>query len=74
MARKDDVFEFIITYADENCGITPSSRQIAAALDLSQTRIQALMLRLQAERRIAFVDREKYKVIDSQWDPPPVFS
>ena len=69
--RMHDVLEFIIRYADENAGITPSTRTIAGGLGLSQSRVQYLMSRLLAERFIEFVDREKYKVCDSVWEAPP---
>jgi len=69
--RMHDVLDYIVVFADENSGITPSSRTIASALGLSQSRIQYLMTRLLAEGYIEYVDREKYKVCHSQWEPPP---
>lgn len=66
--RKDDVLDVIVRYADENNGITPSTREIAAALGLSQTRIHHLLTRLCAERLIEWVSGDKYKVVDSEWE------
>lgn len=66
--RKDDVMDFIVRYADENNGITPSTREIAAALRLSQTRIHHLLTRLTADRMIAWVSGDRYKVVDSEWE------
>ena len=70
-ARMYDVLDFIVRYADENAGVTTSTRTIAAGLGLSQPRVQYLMTRLIAARFIEFVDREKYKVCDSEWEAPP---
>jgi len=69
--RRDQVLEYIVTYADENSGITPSTRQIAKALGVSQSRVNYLMQLLIGRRFIEFVDREKYKVVDSVWEKPP---
>lgn len=63
-----DALDYIVDYAAENNGITPSTREIAAALGLSQTRIQHLLTRLQAERMIEFVSGDRYKVVDSEWE------
>lgn len=69
--RKDDVLEYICRIARENNGATPKPRAIAAALGLSQTRIHQIMMRLQIEGRITYVDRYTYKVEQSVWEPPP---
>lgn len=66
--RKDDVLEFIVTYASENNGITPSTREIAGALGLSQTRIHHLLTQLHARRLIEWVSGDRYKVVDSEWE------
>lgn len=65
--RMYDVLDFIVTYAGENNGITPSTREIAAALGLSQTRTHYLLTRLHALRFLAWVSSERYKVVDAEW-------
>jgi len=69
--RKDDVLDFICRFAAENCGATPSTRAIGQSLGLSQQRVQSLMLRLQTDGRLSFVNRYTYRVNDSLWEPPP---
>lgn len=70
--RIDDVFAYICTYADENNGITPPVRVIAAAVELSTSRIQYLMMRLKAKQFIREVGNTKsYKVVDADWEYPP---
>jgi len=66
--RKDDVLDFIVAYASENNGITPSTREIAESLGLSQQRIQYLTTRLTADRMIEWVSGDRYKVVDSRWE------
>ena len=69
-ARVDDVFDYICHYADENSGATPSTRVIGEALGFSQKRASYLLMRLEADGRIEWIDRVKYKVVDSLWEPP----
>jgi|GEM_PF-2399260 len=69
--RADDVFDLICRIAQENCGATPNSRVIADALGLSQSRVQQLLMRLQLDRRITYIDRYTYRVERSVWEPPP---
>jgi len=71
--RADDVMDAICMYALENAGITPSSVEVAGQLDLSQQRVNYLMMRLALEGRIEWVSKQKYKVTDSTWEPPPGF-
>lgn len=66
--RKDDVLDFIVDYASENNGVTPSTREIAGALQLSQTRIHHLLTQLHDRRVIAWVAGDRYKVVDSEWE------
>lgn len=72
MARKrtrmHDVLEFIVRFAEENNGVTPSTREIADGLGLSQQRIHYLVTRLHAERLIEWVSGDRYKVVDSEWE------
>ena len=65
--RKHDVLDFIVRYAEENNGVTPSTREIAEGLGLCQSRVHHLMTRLVAERWLEWVSRDKYKVVDSDW-------
>lgn len=69
--RADDVFDTICRIALENCGAAPNSRVIAAALGLSQSRVQQLLMRLQIQGRITYIDRYTYRVEQSSWEPPP---
>ena len=69
--RKDDVLEFICRYALENCGATPTMREIGESLGISAQRVSNLMLRLQVDRKITFVGRYTYRVEESVWEPPP---
>lgn len=69
--RKDELLEYICRFASENCGATPNTREIAEGMNLSQSRVQQIMLRLQVDGRITFVNRYTYRVNDSMWEPPP---
>lgn len=69
--RADDVLEFICRFASENCGATPSSSEISQSVSLSQKRVQYLMLRLQVDGRLTYINRYTYRVNDSVWEPPP---
>ena len=69
--RADDVFDLICHLTEENCGATPNTRVIADALGLSQSRVQQLLMRLQIQGRITYIDRYTYKVEQSVWEPPP---
>lgn len=66
--RKDDVLDFIVDFAQENNGITPSTRDIATGMSLSQSRISYLLKCLHDDRLIEWVGREKYMVVDSEWE------
>lgn len=70
-ARKDDVLEFICRFALENCGATPTMREIAENVGLSVSRVHTLMLRLQLDQKLTFVNRYTYRVEQSVWEPPP---
>lgn len=69
--RADDVFDTICRIAIENCGATPSSRALAEATGLSPSRVKQLMMRLQIQGRITYIDRYTYRVEQSTWEPPP---
>lgn len=68
--RADDVFEFVCSYAEENNGATPSTRVIAEGLGFSQKRAAYLLTRLELTGKIEWIDRLKYKVVDSWWERP----
>jgi hypothetical protein len=74
-ARKlstDRVFDEICRYALEYNGITPTTRQIGEALDISHQRVSYLMLILERQNRIEWIGRYSYRVVNSTWEPPPV--
>ena len=69
--RADDLFDAICRMALENCGATPSSRVLAEVTGLSPSRVKQLMMRLQIQGRITYIDRYTYRVEQSTWEPPP---
>ncbi len=70
--RIDDVFDVIARYAETYPGSTPSQKQIAEELGLSQQRISYLLMRLEALGRIKYLDgKNSYYVPRSEWEPPP---
>lgn len=68
--RRDDILRIICEYAQDNNGLTPTTRQLAKFAGLSQTRIAALLQALSEEGRITFVNRYAYRVERSTWDAP----
>ena len=70
-SRADDVFEVIRRYAETYPGSTPSQKQIAEELGLSQQRVGYLMMRLELVGKIAWLTRQSYYVPRSAWEPPP---
>jgi hypothetical protein len=71
--RTDDAYDAICLYADENSGVTPSSQELADMLGVCQQRAIYLMMRLEKHGRILWVTKQKYKVVNSEWSPPPTF-
>ena len=71
--RVIEALVFICDYARRNNGIPPTTRTIAKELDISQTRVQYLMGRLDALGLISFMPDHghTYRVIESIWEPPP---
>ncbi len=71
--RVIEVLFFICEYARLNSGVPPTTRIIAQELDLSQTRVQYLMGRLDDLGLISFMPDHghAYRVNESIWEPPP---
>lgn len=70
--RRDEIFEFICDYAEQNLGVTPSLRIIASHFGISHVTVSNHVWKLRAERRVDWVD-SRIKVEDSTWTPPPGF-
>jgi len=68
--RRLDALRVICEYARDNNGITPTTRNLAALLCVSQTRVVTLLGELEDEGYIEFVSRYTYKVLRSMWEPP----
>lgn len=69
--RADDLFDVICRLTSENLGAPPNSRILADAMGLSASRVKQLMMRLQIQGRITYIDRYTYRVEQSTWEPPP---
>ncbi|HEX3053735.1 MAG TPA: hypothetical protein VHP83_23960 [Aggregatilineaceae bacterium] len=70
-SRVDEVFVVICEYARANSGITPTTRELAKEMKLSQQRMSYVLMRLESLGRIKYISRYAYKVVDSEWMPPP---
>jgi hypothetical protein len=71
--RRDEIFEFIIIYAGEKDGPTPSIHEIAGHFKLSYSTIYHHVMKLIIEDRLRQEDG-KLIVINSEWYAPPVSS
>lgn len=68
--RRLDALRLICEYAQDNNGITPTTRNLAKLLNVSQTRVVTLLGELEDDGYIEFVSRYTYKVLRSMWEPP----
>lgn len=68
--RRLDALRVICDYARDNNGITPTTRELAGQLNVSQTRVMGLLGELEDDGYIEFVTRYSYKVLRSVWEPP----
>lgn len=67
--RRLDIFQFIVTYADERDGPTPSIKEIADALAIPYASVYYHVMKLIAHRQLDQRDN-KLLVIGSEWIPP----
>ena len=68
--RRDEIFEFVIEYAETKSGPTPTIREISKAFGLAYTTTYTHILKLIRDGRVMQSDG-KLVVIDSEWIPPP---
>lgn len=69
--RRDEIFQWICTYAEEHNGATPSIRATAREFDIAYMTARAHILELLAERRLRMEDNQLI-VEDSTWIPPDI--
>jgi hypothetical protein len=67
--RRDEIYDFVCTYADEKDGPTPTIREISISFGLAYTTVYHHVIKLIAERRLRQEDG-KLIVVDSEWIPP----
>lgn len=67
--RRDEIFEFVCTYADELNGPTPSIREIAGHFHLNYKTVYIHVRKLIDERRLC-QERGKLVVVGSEWLEP----
>ena len=67
--RRDEIFDFICTYASEKDGPTPSILEVSQNFGLAYSTVYHHVMQLVIEGRLR---REygKLVVIDSEWIPP----
>lgn len=70
MTRRDEIYSFICTYADEMDGPTPTIREIARHFGLNYKTVYHHVLKLIIEGRLR-QDRGKLVVVGSEWIEPP---
>lgn len=68
--RRDEIFDWMVDYADEKNGPTPSIREIAITFGLAYTTVYTHVLKLIRDGRVRQSDG-KLVIIDSEWIPPP---
>jgi len=69
--RTEQALQYVCLYALAHAGATPSSSELAAGIRVSRRRASYLLMRLTALRKIDWVTKQKYMVVNSTWDPPP---
>jgi len=69
MTRRDQIYAFICTYADEMDGPTPSINEIASHYGLNYKTVYYHVVKLIAEGRLR-QERNKLVVIGSEWIEP----
>ncbi len=68
--RRDEIFDWMVDYAGEKSGPTPTIREISIAFGLAYTTTHTHVLKLIRDGRVLQSDG-KLIVIDSEWIPPP---
>ena len=68
--RRDEIFAFIVAYAEELDGPTPSILEIARHFGLNYKTVYYHVMKLVIEGRLR-QERGKLVVVDSSWTPPP---
>lgn len=70
--RRDEIYLWIVSYADEMDGPTPSIREIARAFRMNYKTAYVHILKLMNEGRLC-QERGKLRVVGSEWiEPAPV--
>jgi len=67
--RRDEIYEWVCTYADEMDGPTPSINEIASHFDLNYKTVYYHVIKLIAEGRLQ-QERGKLVVVGSEWLQP----
>lgn len=70
MTRRDEIYDWVVAYADEMDGPTPSIREIAGAFGLNYKTVYFHVMKLIIEGRLR-QDRGKLIVVGSEWIEPP---
>lgn len=66
-----DVYDAICTLSAE-LSVTPNYQMIAEMLACSRMHVSNMMVVLEELQVITRIDRYRYSVIDSEWNPPDV--
>lgn len=68
--KRHDVFDYIVVYAKEHNGATPSLLHLARHFSLAYSTVRGHVYELVMERKLRLEDRQ-IVVEDSEWIPPP---
>jgi hypothetical protein len=69
--RRQEIYEFILVYADEHNGNSPSILEVKKNFRLAYGTVYTHVMKLIAERRIEQIDG-KLVVIGAEWNPPAI--
>lgn len=70
MTRRDEIYDWICTYADEMDGPTPSINEISHAFSLNYKTVYYHVMKLVIEGRLR-QERGKLIVVGGEWLEPP---
>jgi Mn-dependent DtxR family transcriptional regulator len=67
----DDVLRAACELADEQLGNSPTHGEIAERLQCSRQLVQMLFRILENDGAVEWINRNRYKILRSEWQPPP---
>lgn len=70
LKRRDQVLDYMMRFAENTGGNSPTIRQIALAFNLSYTTVYRHVNRLEDEGKIQW-KFGKYKIMGATWNRPP---